>query len=363
VALYEERLSRDLTRIREDIAALGAAVLKAQQDAVEAALTGNRRLANATILGDRVINRKMSAISNLCYSFLAVHLPSAGHLRLIASSLRLVNELERIGDYAATIAREALQLPHPPTGLLRQEIVGLAEQAYGTLRQSLAAFNGMDADLARRTMAIAAEGRSLGDHVFLELIEESEKRIEDIRYHFDILIMVFRLTRANDRAKNICEETLFSITGETKAPKTYDILFLDEGNGRRSRLAEAVARKLFPRSGRYASAGRRDGGAPPRDLMKFMDLHGLEVAPTTAQVLDPDVEKIAAYDVVVSLEGPIHSYIPRQPFRTVFLEWEVGSMAGDIDESEAASAYLGMYREIVARVRELMTTLRGEGAD
>ena len=100
--LYEERLSKDMARIRDEVASLGAAVQKAQEDAVQAALTGNKALANQTILRDHPINRRTREINRLCHAFLAIHLPSAGHLRLISSILRLVNELERIGDYAAT---------------------------------------------------------------------------------------------------------------------------------------------------------------------------------------------------------------------------------------------------------------------
>ena len=51
------------------------------------------------------------------------------HLRKVASIMRMVNELERIGDYAVIIAREALQLPHPPTGQLREEMEQMARQA------------------------------------------------------------------------------------------------------------------------------------------------------------------------------------------------------------------------------------------
>ena len=361
--LYEERLSQDLARIRELVDSVGSAVQKAQEESVQAVLTGNRKLANKIVLGDHPINRQVREINRLCHAFLAVHLPSAGHLRLISSILRLVNELERIGDYAATIAREGLQLPHLPTGLLKQEMEDMAEQAQTCLRQAMRSFNEKDADLAWETRALAAQGKNRGDMAFEDLVRESETTHEQIRYLFDALILVSRLKRVCDRCKNICEETLFTVTGETKPPKTYKVLFLDQENNCQSQLAEAVARKIFPNSGEYDSAGRRNGSDLKPGLFGFMQANGLALGPMEPSALDPDVHKAARYDVVVSLQGPVSDYLPQQPFRTVFLDWDVGTPPEGLSEAETSERYTEMYREITVRVRDLMEILRGEGAD
>ena len=71
---------------------------------MHALLTRDRELAAEVILGDLPINREVRAIDALCHAFVARHLPSAGHLRFVSSVLRLNVELERIGDYAVTIA-------------------------------------------------------------------------------------------------------------------------------------------------------------------------------------------------------------------------------------------------------------------
>lgn len=360
--LYEERLSNDMARIRDEVTVLAAAVQKAQEDSVQAALTGNRALANQTILNDHPINRKTRDINRLCHAFLAVHLPSAGHLRLISSILRLVNELERIGDYAATIAREGIQLPHLPTGILKQEIEEMAANAHHCLRQATKSFNDKDPDLAREIKVIAAQGKDRGDVAFEELVKESDNSHEQIRYLFDALILMGRLKRVSDRCKNICEETLFTVTGETKAPKVYKILFLDEQNDCQSQLAEAVAAKTFPDAGEYHSAGRLNGTALKPGLMDFMQAQGLALGPIEAKVVKPDPHKAAKFDVVVSLQGETSNYFPSQPFRTVFLDWDVGQLPEDASETECNDRYTEMYREITVRVRDLMETLRGEEA-
>jgi hypothetical protein len=94
-----------------------------------------------------------------------------------------------------------------------------------------------------------------------------------------------------------------------------------------------------------------------------MEAHGLVSGALTPKKLDPDVNKAAAYDVVVSLNGPIASYLPDQPFRTVFLEWDVGGPPESGDEAEANERYLEIYRQVTVHIRELMETLRGEEAD
>ena len=361
--LYEERLSKDLSQIRDEVAGLGVAVERALRNAVQSSLEGDGPLANQTVLGDHPINRTTRKIGSLCYAFLAVHQPSAGHLRQIASILSVVSELERIGDYAVTISREALQLPHPPSGFLRQEMEDMAEQAQTCLERSVAAFNDQDAELARNTLLLASQAKGRGDMIYADLVEESEKKAERIRYLFDMLITISRLKRVSDRAKNICEETLFTITGETKAPKVYKVLFLDQQNNCQSQIAEAVARRTFPHGGEFSSAGRSNAADLTPGLFRFMESQGLALGPIKPKVLEPDVEKAAGYDVIVSLAGPVSEYLPGQPFRTVFLEWDVGATPESLKEADAEESYLPIYREINARVRDLMETLRGAEAD
>jgi phosphate transport system protein len=107
---YEERLENDLDNIRNEVSKLAGWVDEAVNNSVHALLSGNEALARATILGDGPINRKKREIDSLCHQFVAVHLPSGGHLRLISSVIRNIIALERIVDYAVTISRELQQV-------------------------------------------------------------------------------------------------------------------------------------------------------------------------------------------------------------------------------------------------------------
>ena len=89
MALYEKRLQEDLTHIRGQVRTMGDMTEKVLRNAVHALLTRNQKLANETVLADHPINRQMREVDRLCHGFIARHLPSAGHLRLISSIIRL----------------------------------------------------------------------------------------------------------------------------------------------------------------------------------------------------------------------------------------------------------------------------------
>ena len=117
----EERLERDLEEIRDHMASMADDVDKAIADAIYAFQHDDLELANHVVLRDLPINRSSRKIDKLCHAFIALHLPSAGHLRLLSSVIRANIILERIGDYAVTIAREAIQLESVLQGHINQD--------------------------------------------------------------------------------------------------------------------------------------------------------------------------------------------------------------------------------------------------
>ena len=167
---YEARLERDLDRIAEDLAAIATQVQEALKNAVHALLSDSREQAYATVLGDLPINRAVRSLDRFCHSFIAVHLPSAGHLRWIASTMRIGIYLERIGDYAVTICREAVQLPRPPDGILAREVELMAKESGQMLNQAILAFAEQNAAAAKATMTMAEQVERAFGTVFEELM-------------------------------------------------------------------------------------------------------------------------------------------------------------------------------------------------
>lgn len=357
---YEERLERDLLRIRDDVANMAAHVMAGLRDAIHALLNGDHKLAAGTILADHPINRAMREIDRLCHAFIALHLPSAGHLRLLSAVIRANIALERIGDYAVTIARVSEQLVSPPQGRIAVELERFGSEAQRMLQQAVTAFNELNADVARATMVMERDMEFDLDAIYADLMSNGEpEKIKDL---LAVFILFTHLKRVADQAKNLCEETVFAVTGQTKAPKVYNILFVDEHNCCLSPMAEALARKSFPESGHYTSAGSGPTSALNPAMVRFMGEHGVDLANVKPRGLDFTHLELAEKHVIVSLQGSVRNFIPQLPFHTTGIEWEVGPVADDTRQDISSEALQDVYRQIAAQVSDLMELLRGKDA-
>ena len=351
MSFYEERLERDIADIRQRIATVGKWVDDALKEGVHALLTHNVEKAARVVLGDLRINREIRKIDSLCHAFVARHLPSAGHLRFVSSVLRLSLEIERVGDYAVSLGRHTEQLTSRPPDRLARDIELMAEPARRMFNQAVKSFVEGNAELARGTKAMAKPLETSFRKVFADLVEQGEKGGEDLRSLFSLLVVFNRLGRVGDQAKNICEETLFAVAGETKRPKVFRILFLDERNDGAGLMAEAYARKAFPECGVYHSAGWKAAdtiAAPWRDALVANGLDSSDLKPSA---LDLTADEAAAYHLVISLGGDPRQHLPEGvPFHTVCLRWPLP------DTPETA------LDELRGRLTDLMDTLRGPEA-
>lgn len=353
---YEERLERDLKTIRGRVADVGAQVDEAVRNGVNSLLRLDRNLAAQTILGDHPINRATREIDRLCHAFVARHLPSAGILRYVSSVLRLTIMLERIGDYGVTIARESVQLTQPAPESIARDVEMLCDQSVRMLRSAMQAFEEGSADRARGTKAMADQSGTISARVFLDLLREGEAGTRPVKDLFALLLVLNRLDRVSDLAKNICEETVFVATGQSKEPKVYHVLFVDEHNAFRSVMAEAIARKGYPEGGEYASAGWNPAAAVEPEVLAFLDERGHDLHDRKPCRLRPSLESLNEYHVIVSLAGDPMPHLEEVPYHTVVVTWDVGE-GGKSDE-----AMEGLYRDLSTRIRDLMETLRGTRA-
>jgi len=352
VSLYEKRLSQDLAAIAEKVTALGDAIDVAIADALTSLLTRDRRLAYQTVINDLPINRATREIDDACHALIVQHYPAARHLRYVSSVLRLTVAMERIGDYAVTIAREGVQLsiPIPPTFAGHVELIG--EQSKRMLRKALAAFREQDAEAARSVMGMADQVEVTYDRIFSDLI--SERGDAGDRDVFSLLGAFNQIERVSDQAKNICEETVFVVTGQTKAPKVYRILFVDEANSCHSVLAEFIAVRAFPKSGRYDSAGWSPTSEFVPEVIQFCEGKGMRATKASPTALSD--RRLDEYHAVVCLRGDLLQHVERLPFHTSLLEWEIPELSNGVSLED-------VHQQISAEVAQLMTTMRGDGAN
>jgi phosphate transport system protein len=353
----EERLERDLNDLHDRVAKMGAQVQEAVKNSVYALQTGNRQLAFSTVLNDNPINRCMREIDRICHRFFAIHIPSGSHLRLLSSVIRANIELERIGDYAVTIARESAQLSEPPSGNLGRELDRVAAETMLMLQQSIKAFTELNAELAKSTMVMANELEHNLDVVYTEMMSNDDRqRVAEV---LAIFVVFTQLKRVADQSKNLCEDTIFAVTGEQKQPKVFNILFVDEDNSCHSQLAEAIARRNHPDVGRYRSAGRVAAAEINSNLATFLQNKGIDYSQAGISAIEQLTEKeISDQHVIISLQGKSESYLPKLPFHTSALEWDLG----EIPYEEDSHDFDQLYHQLAVLIKDLMELLRGEGA-
>ncbi len=357
---YEERLAADKTEIRARVVGVGRRVAEAVDSAVEALLHRDKAACYAIVLGDLPINREVRAIDKLCHAFVARHLPSAGHLRFVSSVLQVNIALERIGDYAVTIAREAVQLSGLPTERTLENLRELRKQACLILRRAIQAFADEDAELARTTKPMTKAVERLYGEVFRHLTREgAELPLADA---FALLMVFSRLERVSDQAKNLCEETLFALTGETKPPKRYRILFVDARDTLIGPLAVALARKAFPESGEFESVGYQAGEQLAPELMELADELSLDVSNLVPTPLETGREILESYHVIVGLTPEASRHISEVPYATVLLEWDLPRLSDGNANTPVVSRLREIQKRLNAEIRDLMVTLRGEEA-
>ena len=359
MSVYERRLASDKDEIRRRIRDTGERVNHAVEDSVEALLRRDEQTCSRVILGDPPINREIRAIERLCHVFVARHLPSAGHLRFVSSVLRMGVALERVGDYATSIAREGVQLTTAPPDRIADEVRQLCGHACFMLSSALTAFSQKDEELARTTRPKTQEIEGVYAKAFNDLLRcGTSVPAADL---FAFVAVFHRLGRVSDQAQNLCEATLFELTGEGKPLRTYNVLFVDPRGTLVAPLAVALARKAFPKSGSYMAAGFQPGSALAPELHTLADRLSLDVSGIVPAPLDASLEAMQAYDIVVCLSSEARRHIPRVPFNTVVLVWSVPSLTHGTEE-ELATRLQNVVRFLSSEIHHLMAMLRGEDA-
>jgi len=348
---FEQRLEADLEAIRDWVWDLGSDVEKALRHAKQALLLRDEDLAYATVLADNPINRKSRACDRMCHAFIARHLPGAGHLREIAATIRVNVALERIGDYAVTISREAVQLQQALPDQIIAEIDALTDDSFQVLHDSRLAFRNDNAEQAKVLMHMAKRVEQKMDAIYEQLF--SGEAGLNTRTSLTLFIIFNMVKRVADQAKNICDQTVFAVRGVAKIPKVYNILFLDEPGSATGIMALAIARKNFPTEARFSLAVPGEAVARDSTLMAFLEEKALAADDLKSESLPSLQHDLDEFDVVVALQGRSSDYIGKAPFHTSALHWDLEGESSDL---------LSQYRLLHEKISALIELLAGEEA-
>ena len=204
------RFDQQLAKLHSDLIIMGGLCETAIAAAVDAVTKGDVEMAKAAMADDSKIDEMERSIEHLCLKLLLQQQPVARDLRTISSALKMISDMERIGDQATDIAEIAqfIQGMHEQTNATLHT---MAAAAIAMVKESVRSFVERDQTLARKVID------DLVDHLFDEtktqLITFIAHDAAHGEYYLDLLMIAKYLERIADHATNIAEWVLFSITG------------------------------------------------------------------------------------------------------------------------------------------------------
>jgi phosphate transport system protein len=363
VTHLEESLQRDIERIRLQVTEMSGLAEQALKDSVRALVDNNRQLAFAVVLRDQYIDEHEKAIDRLCLEFLVKQQPVAGPLRLAYSTIKINLELERVGDYAESIARQVLRLSGMPrpAELPLERLTEMADLAIPMLHDAIEAFVRQDTELAKKTIVVEAAVDAQQSKLNSELVQLVREQRTAVEMLEPLTTAGRRLERVADQARNICMEVLYMCTGEyAKHPgaETIRILFVDEHNSCRSQMAEAIAQSLGQSKFVFSSAGLEPGPIDAATLA-FMKGKGFDLSRVAPKAVY-QVPNLEHYQVIVTLAPEAAHAFPPRPRKTVYMDWSVEDPSraqGSPEEIQAA--FESAYQFIQGHVRDLVEAVLG----
>jgi phosphate transport system protein len=211
----QRHFHEELSQLKQRLLAVSSEAEDAVGHAVEALLRRDAARAQEVIHGDRAIDALESGIEEQGFQLIALHQPMARDLRLIFSAIRIVNDLERVGDHAVNIAQSAQRLMEYPHIVPEPEIVEMARLARQMLADALSAFVRGDAPLAREVCRRDDAVDALNDSVYRILLTRMMEDPRLIGAGMELLLVSRNLERVADLATNVAEGVVFLVEGKT----------------------------------------------------------------------------------------------------------------------------------------------------
>ncbi|GED23804.1 phosphate signaling complex protein PhoU [Halomonas halmophila] len=216
--IHSQHISRqfnhELEELKTHLMAMGGLVEKQVQDAVNSLLDADSSLAERVVDNDRAVNDMQIKIDDECTRVLARRQPAASDLRLVLAVIRAASDLERIGDEASKIARNAIELIENDSGSRGfVEVRIISEHVRRMMRDSLTSFARFDTDLA---LQIVEEDQKVDSEYQSAMRSLMTFMMEDARSISPVLGIMWilrALERVGDHANNLAEYVVYLVKG------------------------------------------------------------------------------------------------------------------------------------------------------
>jgi len=207
-------LEHDLDALKESILKMGSHVEDAIRKSIKALTERKRDLAVAVIDGDRTVNTYDVEIEEECIRLLALWQPKGSNLRFITTAIKIITDLERMGDLAVDVCERAIELLDEPPLKPYIDIPRMAEAAQKMLTDSLDAFIAKDANLALNVCERDDFVDNLNHQIFNELLVYMLQDPKNISRAVRITYIAKYLERIADHATNIAEMVVYMVKGK-----------------------------------------------------------------------------------------------------------------------------------------------------
>lgn len=207
------RFDEQLEKLNVMLIEMGALCEEAITYAVKALNEDSEEMRQLTFETDSVIDDREREIETLCMKLLLQQQPVARDLRLISAALKMISDMERIGDQAFDIAEITETIPDAGRGVCNEHIAIMTETAIAMVKESVESFVKKDMDLAGDVIDKDDIADDTFELVKKDLIDAVSEDNASGEYFVDILMIAKYLERICDHAVNIAEWVIFSITG------------------------------------------------------------------------------------------------------------------------------------------------------
>jgi phosphate transport system protein len=219
-----EQFNKELEDVRNKVLAMGGLVEQQLELAIEALITGNVEQAEFVIGQDGQIDMLEVAIELECTQILALRQPTAFDLRLLLAVIKIVHELERIGNKAKRISEMAVKLSSHTNSMPKHDMDRMVELVKAMLDNALDAFARMSIEeipaITERDQKVDREYENIVRLLITHMMEDPR----NITRFLDVLTTVRALERVGDHARYICEHLVFMIKGENVRHLTQEEL-------------------------------------------------------------------------------------------------------------------------------------------
>ena len=211
------RFDEQLALLNKEIISMGSMIEQSIEMAVDALIHQDVKKAQKAMDSDKEIDHQEKEIENLCLRLLLQQQPVARDLRVISAALKMITDMERIGDHATDLSELTIVMAGKPYIKKLEYIEQMAKETMVMLISSLEAYVNKNLDQAREVI----EHDDIVDDLFVkvktDLIALIHENADNGEQAADLLMAAKYFERIGDHATNIAEWVIFSITGKHKA--------------------------------------------------------------------------------------------------------------------------------------------------